>query len=72
MPLERLVLILVVVIGGAMLTVWIGALLVASFNVPYAMPILALPALLVGYIIWRVIADRVQNDEDTHYDNIEK
>lgn len=71
MPLDKLVLILLIVIAAAGVTVWLGALLLASFQVPGA-GLALIPALLVAYVVWRVIADRIGNSEDDHYDHIEK
>ncbi len=71
MPLDKLVLILVIVITAAGVTVWLGALLLASFQIPGA-GLALIPAALVAYIVWRVIADRLGNAEDDHYDEIEK
>ena len=73
MPLERLVLILIIVIAAAAATVWIGGVLFVGLGVsPAAGLAIALPTALIGYVIVRVIADRVGNKEDDHYDRIEK
>ncbi|MDJ0628843.1 MAG: hypothetical protein QNJ44_11335 [Rhodobacter sp.] len=71
MPLDKLVLILVVVLIAAGITVWLAALAFAAFEVPGA-GLAFIPALLVAYIVWRVIAERLKNAEDDHYDRIEK
>jgi membrane protein implicated in regulation of membrane protease activity len=71
MPLDKFVLILVVVIGAAALTIWIATLIAASVQVPLGWLVLV-PASLVAYIVWRVIADRLGNADDDHYDRIEK
>ncbi len=71
MPLDKLVLILVVVIAAAGLTVWLGAIALAVFRMP-GVWLTLIPAALVGYIVWRVIADRLTSSEDDHYDHIEK
>jgi len=34
--------------------------------------LLLLPVALVVWLVWRVIADRLANREDDHYDQIEK
>ncbi len=71
MPLERLVLIVVIVIAGLFGTVWLVALLTAAFSMPLG--VLALvPAAVAGYVVWRVISERLGNAEDDHYDRIEK
>jgi len=44
----------------------------ASLQVPVAGWLMFIPAMLVGYVVWRVIADRLGNSEDDHYDSIEK
>ncbi|MAM61120.1 hypothetical protein [Maritimibacter sp. UBA3975] len=71
MPLDKFVLILVVVIAAAGLTVWAGTLIAASIQWPAGW-LAVIPAALVGYIVWRVVADRLTNTEDDHYDRIEK
>jgi membrane protein implicated in regulation of membrane protease activity len=71
MPLDKFVLILVIVIGAAGMTVWLGALLLASVQVPAGW-LGFIPAVLLAYILWRVIAQRLSNGEDDHYDRIEK
>lgn len=71
MPLEKLVLIVVIVIAAAGVTVWLAALAFAAFEVPGA-GLAFIPAALVAYVVWRVIAERLRNAEDDHYDNIEK
>ena len=70
MPLDRFVLILVIVIAAAMATVWLGALVAASVAVPLGW-LGAIPAALVAYVAWRVLADRLGNREDDHYDRME-
>ncbi len=72
MPLEKIVLIIVSVIAAAGVTVWVGTMLMATLQVPVAGWLLFIPAMLIGYIVWRVVAERLQNSEDDHYDNIEK
>ncbi|SMY07891.1 hypothetical protein [Flavimaricola marinus] len=72
MPLERLMLILVIVVAAAGATIWVGSILVASTVSPGGALAIAIPTALVAYIIWRVIAERLGNDEDDHYDRIEK
>lgn len=71
MPLDKFVLILVLVILAAGVTVWLAALLLASFQIPGA-GLALIPAALVAYVVWRVISDRLRSAEDDHYDNIEK
>jgi len=71
MPLDKFVLILVVVIGAAGLTVWIATMIAAAVQLPLGWFALV-PAMLVGYVAWRVIQDRLTSAEDDHYDRIEK
>lgn len=71
MKLDKLVLIVVVVLGAVMLSFWLAALVLSALAVPAGWLAL-LPALLVGYIAWRVVDDRLTNAEDDHYDRIEK
>lgn len=73
MPLERFVLLLIVVIAAAGATIWIGWLLLVSFGVSlWAGVAFAVPTALIAYIIARVIGERLSNKEDDHYDGIEK
>lgn len=72
MPLDKFVLLLVIVFAAAGVTVWLGMLVATMLKVPAAGLAAAIPAALVGYVVWRVIAERLQNKEDDHYDHIEK
>ena len=71
MPLDRLVLVIVIVLAAAAATVWIGTIVAASLHVPFGW-LAIVPALLVGYVLWRVIADRVGNAEEDRYDGVER
>lgn len=71
MPLDKLVLIIFAVLVAVGATVWIGAVLISSFAAPFGWLSL-IPAALAGYIVWRVIAERIANHDDDHYDRIEK
>lgn len=71
MPLDRFVLILVIVIAAAGATVWIGTLIAASVQVPAGW-LSVIPVALIGYVLWRVISDRLSNSDDDRYDRIEK
>lgn len=71
MPLDKFVLILVIVIAAAGLTVWVGTMVVASFQLTGGW-LVFIPAALVAYVVWRVIAERLRNRDDDHYDRIEK
>lgn len=72
MPLDRLVLIIVCVIGAAAATVWAATALIASTQLaPVAgLGVLSIVA-LCAYIAWRVISERVNNKDDDHYDRFE-
>lgn len=72
MPLDKFVLILVLVIAAAGVTVALGAFVFAGTSAPAPTVIIALPVILVAYVLWRVLADRIGNREDDHYDRIEK
>lgn len=71
MPLDRFVLILVIVIAAAGATVWIGTLIAASVQVPAGW-LSVIPVALIGYVLWRVVSDRLSNSDDDRYDRIEK
>lgn len=68
MPLDRFVLIMIVVLVAAALTVGVAVWAAAAFQMPAVALAAAVPALLLGYILWRVISDRWKNTEDNHYD----
>ncbi|SFI44032.1 hypothetical protein [Jannaschia pohangensis] len=70
MPLDRLVLILVIVIAAAAATVWLGAVVAASVAFP-AGTFLLIPAALVAYVVFRVVADRLGNRDDDRYDKMD-
>ena len=72
MPLDKFVLILVIVVAAAGVTVWLGALVASAIQIPGVGMLVAVPVLLIAYIVWRVIADRLRSREDDHYDNIDK
>ncbi|SEM67626.1 hypothetical protein [Palleronia pelagia] len=67
MPLDKFVLILVIVVFAAGLTIWLGSMIVAGLHAPLALTLL-IPAALVLYVVWRVIAQRLSSHEDDHYD----
>ncbi|MEO1001400.1 MAG: hypothetical protein AAFW69_12490 [Pseudomonadota bacterium] len=69
MPLERLILILVALAAA----VWTVLMLVGVLASGPFGALLLIPLALVAYVVWRVIADRVGNEEDTYYeDNFDK
>ncbi|MZR12964.1 hypothetical protein GQE99_08025 [Maritimibacter sp. DP07] len=71
MPLDRFVLILVVVIAAAGVTVALGTWIAASVSVPLGWAGV-IPVVLVLNVAWRVLAERLSNRDDDHYDRIEK
>ncbi len=70
MPIDKLVLILVVVIAAAGATIWLGIMIAAAIQVPFGWLIL-IPAALIGYIVFRVLAERIGNAEEDHYDKMD-
>jgi hypothetical protein len=70
MPLDKLVLILVCVIAAAGATIWIAATVLAALSFPFGW-FAVLPALLAGYIVYRVVAERVGSAEEDHYDRMD-
>lgn len=70
MPIERLVLILVCVIVAAALTIWVGAVLLAAWNVPIV-GFALIPVALIAYVVARVIGERVGNTQEDHYDRMD-
>lgn len=71
MPLDRFVLMLVAAIAAAGLTVWVVAWAGATLLMPGLGALVAVPALLAGYVLFRVIADRVRSREDDRYDGMD-
>ncbi len=71
MPLDKFVLIIVVVFVAAGITVWVASMVLTALQMPVAW-FAFIPAALVAYVVWRVIADRIGSREDDHYDHIEK
>lgn len=71
MPLDKFILILVVVIGAAGATIWLGTWIAASMAMPLGW-MAVLPIALIVYVVWRVVAERIGNAEDDYYDRIEK
>ena len=70
MPLDKFVLILVCVIAAAGATVWLAALVQAALDAPFGWFGL-LPAALAAYLVYRVVAERVGNAEEDHYDRMD-
>ena len=72
MPLDRLVLIIVIVLAAAGVTVWLGTMVAAAVQIPQVGWLIFVPVALVAYIAWRIVADRLGSKEDDRYDRIEK
>jgi len=72
MPLDRLVLIIVCVVIAAGATIWLGVFVSAAVTLPVPALFVLLPVALIVWVVWRVIAERLSNREDDHYDKIEK
>lgn len=69
MPLDRFVLMLFIVLVAAGATIWLGAIVAASFAVPFG-AVGLIPAALIAYVVWCVVADRLNNRDDDHYDGM--
>jgi len=68
MSLERVALVLILV-GCA---VWLGMMLVGAIAMgPFAFVILV-PLAAAGYLIYRVVQDRLTNREDAYYDQFDQ
>ncbi|MEM9343784.1 MAG: hypothetical protein AAGA87_12130 [Pseudomonadota bacterium] len=73
MPLDKLVLILVIVVAAAGASIWIGTIIAAALAISPGVAITFLiPLAGATYIAWRIIGDRINSSEDDHYDRIEK
>ncbi|PTQ68592.1 hypothetical protein [Celeribacter persicus] len=71
MALDKFVLIVVAVLATVGITFWLLTLLAATLQLAFGW-LLLIPAGIAGYVVWRVIEDRLRNAEDDHYDKIEK
>ncbi len=64
MSIDRIALILVVVLAS----IYVAVLLLGLIGLlPYGLPLLVV-FLVVGYLFWRVVKDRLTNSEDDYYD----
>lgn len=72
MPLDRFVLLLVVVIAAAGLTVWLAALLAASSLFPGLTVAGLIPTALAMAVLGRVVARRLGSREDHRYDRVRR
>lgn len=70
MPLDKFVLIIVCVIAAAGATIWLATLIFAALSIPFGGLVL-IPAALVGYVVFRIIAERVGNETEDHYDEMD-
>jgi len=58
MPAQKLALILVIVIGAAGATIWLGTAVAASLQWSGSVWMTIIPVALVAFVIWRRIAHR--------------
>ncbi|MEM9010288.1 MAG: hypothetical protein AAGE18_03620 [Pseudomonadota bacterium] len=65
MSIERIMLLLVIVAAAVFAAAFLGGLLVAGPARIIGIPIV----LLVGYLAWRVIGERLRNEEDDYYED---
>lgn len=72
MPLDRFVLMLVIVLGAAGVTVLAAVWMSATAMLPWLGISLLLPVGLVAYLLVRVISERLRNRDDDHYDRIDR
>ncbi len=72
MPLDRFVLVVIAVIAAAGATVVAGALLKGAILAPGLGLAALVPVALLGYVLVRVVAERLRNADDDRYDRIEK
>lgn len=70
MPIDKFVLIIVVIFAAAGATLWLAGVIAAAISIPFGW-LGIIPSVLVGYVAFRVIAERVGNDQEDHYDNME-
>jgi len=70
MPLDKLVLIVCSVGVAFGVTIWLSVLILAALSVPFAWLAL-IPACFAAYVVYRVIAERVGNAEEDHYDRMD-
>ena len=72
MPLDRIMLILVCVAGAIMFGAWTtGALFVAQSVHPALTLTIILIVGFVVYVLWRLLAERLNNPDEDHYDNMD-
>ncbi|MBT8410983.1 MAG: hypothetical protein KJP02_04200 [Octadecabacter sp.] len=72
MPLERLALILFCVVTFAGVGLWLASLVVVSSAMHPLLAILPLTAAaFAAYFVIRIVAERVNNPDEDHYDKME-
>ncbi|ABV92814.1 hypothetical protein Dshi_1072 [Dinoroseobacter shibae DFL 12 = DSM 16493] len=72
MPLDRFVLMLVIVVVAAGVTVFVASTVLGAMLSPGLGLAVMIPLGLIAFVVWRVISDRIGNREDDHYDHLEK
>ncbi|WP_424967893.1 MULTISPECIES: hypothetical protein [unclassified Dinoroseobacter] len=72
MPLDKFVLLIVVVMAAAGATIFVASLGLATVAAPGLGLASLIPIGLIAFVIWRVIAQRLGNAEDDKYDHLEK
>lgn len=70
MALDKLIVIVLSALGGTAVTIWLGILILAAFAIPFA-GLALIPAAFVGYVIYRVISERVSDPTEDHYDRMD-
>lgn len=72
MPLDKFVLLLVIVVAAAGITVFVASTALGAMMSPGLGLAVLIPTGLIAFVVWRVIAERIRNREDDHYDHLEK
>jgi len=72
MPLDKFVLLLVIVLAAAGITVLVASTALGTMISPGLGLASIIPLGLIAFVVWRVIADRIRSREDDHYDHFEK
>ena len=72
MPLDRIMLILACIAGALVLCFWaFGAVFAAQAIHPALTILIVLVIGFVVYVIWRLLAERLNNTDEDHYDNMD-
>ncbi|MEO0992255.1 MAG: hypothetical protein AAFX62_00460 [Pseudomonadota bacterium] len=72
MALDRIVLYVVVGVAVALAAVYGGLILFGALSLGPVGLLVLIPLFLVAYVIWRIVAERLSNREDDHYEQIER